>query len=331
MKRALSCLITFGLIIFILMELNPLFRPEDTADCKDKTDFFYTLPKNSIEVMIYGSSHPYRGVSTEKLYTKYGIGSYNYAWNWQRIDTTRLFIEDSLVYQKPKVALIETYKVNEVNRNVDPTAEIFISKYLRNERSVKEYLKTSFGTNYKSYVGYYFPVVVFHENWNVLSKWDFDANEINEEQKRDMGYFNSKKTIPLKREDIYCYGQSDLNADAKGELDRITSLCKENNIKIVFFTIPYCGNNAYHDYMKKYAADHDCLYVDFFELFDEVGFDVNTDFSDGGHLNVYGAEKVSDYLGKVLKEHYDLTDMREVKDNLWEQNFFGESTDGSDS
>ena len=321
-KRVLSCLITFGLIVAILMKLSPLFRPEDTADCKEKADFFYSLPKNSVEVMIYGSSRAFRGVSTERLYSDYGIGAYNYAWNWQRIDTTRLFLEDSLVYQKPKVALIETGHVYTVNRNADPTAEIFITKYLRNKGAVREYLKTSFGTNYKSYLGYYMPVLVFHENWNVLSKWDFDAGEISERQKRDMGYCKTDGITPLNRSDIYIKGQSGLSVDAKDELDQLVSICKQNNINVVFFTTPAHGNNAYHDYMKKYAEEHGCLYVDFYELFDEAGFDSQTDFSDIGHLNVYGAEKVSAYLGKVLKENFSLTDMRRIEGNLWEQNFY---------
>lgn len=326
-KRVLSCLITLGLIVFIIAELSPLFRPEDTADCQEKTRFFYSLPKNSVEVMIYGSSHAFRGVSTEELYAKYGIGAYNYAWNWQRIDTTRLFIEDSLAYQRPKVALIDTFHVYTVNRNADPTAEIFTSKYLRNKPAVKEYLKNSFGSNYKSYIGYYLPLLVFHENWNVLSKGNFDDAYIGDYQKRNMGYCRTDGITPLERSDIYCGEQSGLTADAKEELDKIVSICKANGIRIVFFTTPYYGNNAYHDLMKEYSEANDCIYVDFFEVFDEAGFDVDKDFSDRGHMNVYGAEKVSDYLGKVLKENFDLTDMRGIKDNLWEKSFYGDSAD----
>ena len=327
MKRALSCLITFGLIALILVKLSSLFCPEDTADCQLKANFFYTLPKNSVEVMIYGSSHAYRGVSTEKLYAKYGIGAFNHAWNWQKIDTTRLFIDDSLAYQKPKVALIETYHVHAVNRNADPSAEIFSSKYLRNRNAVNEYLKNSFGTNYKSYLGYYLPVIVFHENWNILKKSNFIDSETDEFHRINMGYCKTDGITVLSRSSITCNEQSGLDSDAKEELEKIIAVCKENDIKIVFFTTPFYGNHAYHDVMQEYSEAHDCIYVDFFELFDEVGFDPEKDFSDGGHLNVYGAEKVSDYLGKVLVENFDLTDMREVEGNLWQKNFYGDNAD----
>lgn len=327
MKRALSCLITFGLIALILVKLSPLFRPEDTEDCKEKNNFFYTLPKNSVEVMIYGSSHAYRGISTEKLYAEYGIGAFNDAWNWQKIDTTRLFIEDSLAYQKPKVALIETFHISEVNRNSDPTAEIYSSKYLRNKSAVNEYLKNCFGNNVKSYLGYYLPVIVLHENWNKLKKCNFSDNAMDDFHRINMGYCKTDGITVLSRSNITCNEQSGLDPDAKEELEKIVSLCKENDIKIVFFTTPYNGNNAHHDAMKEYSEANDCIYVDFFELFDELGFDPESDFSDGGHLNVFGAEKVSDYLGKVLAQNFDLTDMREVEGNLWQKNFYGDNAD----
>ena len=44
-----------------------------------------------------------------------------------------------------------------------------------------------------------------------------------------------------------------------------------------------------------------------------MGLDMTTDTYDAGmHLNIYGAEKLSVYFGKYLKENYDLTDYRTV-------------------
>ena len=51
----------------------------------------------------------------------------------------------------------------------------------------------------------------------------------------------------------------------------------------------------------------------------QVGLDEDADYSDYSHLNVNGAKKVGDFLGKYLVEHYELSDMHKVEDNLWEQ------------
>ena len=54
--------------------------------------------------------------------------------------------------------------------------------------------------------------------------------------------------------------------------------------------------------IKDYAKKNELRYINFLDIADEVGIDYNTDTYDGGlHLNVYGAEKMSRYLGKILK------------------------------
>ena len=46
-------------------------------------------------------------------------------------------------------------------------------------------------------------------------------------------------------------------------------------------------------------------------LFDEIGIDWSTDFLDrGDHLNLSGAERVTEYLGRFLNDHFRLADHR---------------------
>jgi hypothetical protein len=71
--------------------------------------------------------------------------------------------------------------------------------------------------------------------------------------------------------------------------------------------------------MKQYAQDNGCVYFNLFEYIDETGIDGETDFSDTGHLNDSGAAKVADFLGEYIINNYDVTDMRTVEGNLWEQ------------
>ena len=71
--------------------------------------------------------------------------------------------------------------------------------------------------------------------------------------------------------------------------------------------------------MEQYAESHGCTYIDFFNLFDEAGFDSTTDFYDEGHLNLNGSMKLANYLGKFISENYNLKDMRTIPNNPWEQ------------
>ena len=71
--------------------------------------------------------------------------------------------------------------------------------------------------------------------------------------------------------------------------------------------------------LTKYAKDHACGFVDGYSLKDEMRIDLTTDYKDKYHLNSSGAAKMTRYLGRYLKEHYDLTDMRTVEGSMWEE------------
>ena len=91
-------------------------------------------------------------------------------------------------------------------------------------------------------------------------------------------------------------------------------------MEVVFYTAPRHGDYLYSNAMKQYAEEHGCQYLDLFEKIEEMGIDGETDFSDENHLNDSGATKVADYLGEYIVNHYNVTDMRTVPGNIWEEN-----------
>ena len=63
--------------------------------------------------------------------------------------------------------------------------------------------------------------------------------------------------------------------------------------------------------MQQYADEKGIAYLDLNEKVEELGLNWTGDTQDkGDHLNVYGAEKVTSYLGNYLEENYELEDHR---------------------
>ncbi len=55
--------------------------------------------------------------------------------------------------------------------------------------------------------------------------------------------------------------------------------------------------------MEEYAKKYHLEYYNYLELIEETGLDFNTDTYDGGlHLNLYGADKVTEHFGALLAE-----------------------------
>ena len=62
--------------------------------------------------------------------------------------------------------------------------------------------------------------------------------------------------------------------------------------------------------MRAYAEEKGLAYYNFIDDTQEIGIDYSTDTYDKGvHLNVYGAEKMTDHFGKILKEKHGLAEL----------------------
>lgn len=318
-KRLIGCVITLGLIIGSVFYLGNLVRPTDTDIAISTIETFHTLPENSLEVIGYGSSHMWRGLDVMEMYEKYGIGAYNYGCNWQHINTTALFIKDSLRTQSPKVILIETFNVDSILMNTGINGEIYYTRGISDFEGKREYLKQCFQDDWERYLSYYMPLSAFHENWVNINKISFRDPTKGAGFFDTMGYMSSDAVCPITIGDPSAFNQKELNVYALEILDEVVSICKKQNIEIIFYTAPWQGEYEYGDAMERYAEENGCKYFNMFELVEEVGLDGNTDFSDAGHLNDNGSIKVADYLGKYIIDHYGVTDMRTIANNLWEQ------------
>ena len=60
--------------------------------------------------------------------------------------------------------------------------------------------------------------------------------------------------------------------------------------------------NQIGEIVKEY--DYDFINLD--KNYEQIGINDATDFSDGEHMNIYGAEKFTDYIAKYMVEKYDL-------------------------
>ena len=101
-----------------------------------------------------------------------------------------------------------------------------------------------------------------------------------------------------------------------GYLDKMRTLCEENGIELILIKAP-TNNWKYHWYddwdaqIREYADRNGLSYYNFIGLLEEIGLDYSTDTYDAGiHLNVYGAEKMSRYFGRILSEELGLSDLR---------------------
>lgn len=313
-------ILAFLLIAVLLLQiLNMIFLPKWTSHKENNMTHimqgFYDEPKNSLDVIFMGNSDVYGGISPIKLWQEYGIASYNYVSAGQRMWTAYYMLEESLKYQKPKVIFLNMDSAfNESKSGESNYRKVFDNMRL-GETKIKAITDPVFEFNKKTKRSYLFPILRFHSRWDALEDRDFEEM-IPEKHFAHKGLDMTTVAKPYTGDNSYMkdIGKiEDLGEKCLKYVEKMVKLCKENNIELILFEVPSPDSwyNALSKGSEKFAQKHGLTFIDLNYLTKEIGIDWSKDTRDAGdHLNVYGAEKVAKYLGKYLKENYDLEDHR---------------------
>ena len=97
-------------------------------------------------------------------------------------------------------------------------------------------------------------------------------------------------------------------------LDMMVELCEEKGIELILIKAPSLYPYWYPQWEKQveaYAAEKDLPYINFLDIQEKTGIDYTTDTYDGGlHMNLSGAEKLSRYMGRYLRDEAGIPDRR---------------------
>lgn len=302
-----------AIVLVSLYLLQRLLMPKYAADVVEGALIaeYYGEEKDH-DVIFIGDCEVYENFSPAVLWRDYGINSYIRGSAQQLIWQSYYLLEDTLRYEKPQVVI---FNVLAMQYN-EPQREAYNRMTLEGmgwSRSKVEAIQASM-TQEEHFLDYVFPLLRYHSRWSELGAEDveymFKTPKISHN-----GYYmrvdiKPAESVPEGRILAdYRFGEN-----AWDYMDKITTLCRENDIQLILVKAPSLypyWYDQWEEQIEEYAADNDLLYINFLELIQETGLDFATDTYDAGlHLNLSGAEKITEYLGEVLRREAGLGDRR---------------------
>lgn len=283
---------------------------------------FYDTPKEKIEVLFLGSSHCFCTVNNALLWEKYGMASQNFATGRQNLGNTYYFLKEALKTQKPEVVCVEGvfssytgYGNGDVYRN---TLGLKLStNYVENAKYSLKLAGKKSGLRLVDMVAKW-PVI--HSRYAELTKADFVDPYPNSRGFR-AHWTNQPTYVAPKAANTESLGT--LSKENTKYIDKIIALSKVKKFQVVFFIAPFCvteGDEKQFNALGDYLAKKHIPYIDFNKKYDELQFVFSKDMLETGHVNAYGAEKVTTYLGEMLHNHYAIPNRRgENGYELWNQ------------
>ena len=293
LKKIFRVVLFFIILLLLLLATSQLFfylGKKSVGKVQDRNTNITGIQieeENTIDVLVLGDSESYTSISPMQLFDETGVTSYICGQSAQRVFETYTALEKSLTTQNPKVVLIETnlfyrYKGDEDElKSFEDLQNVFQVFRYHNLWKQAFYGSTDTRCDYKGFV---------IRDWAHAYDGSYEY--------MDEGNKTEEKQV---KEYVHEY------------MEKIVSLCQEKDIPILLYSAPSpkCYNKAKHKGLAKFAEKYNVDYIDLNYLVKDLKIDWKKDTADkGDHLNLYGAQKVTSYMGQYLTEHYDLTDHR---------------------
>lgn len=311
------------LLVFMILLATVIFAVSSVLERK------YHIRKNKIfmdktmnyDVLFMGTSHVIDGISPLELYKSYGITSYNMGNYISYMASTYWTLLNAMEVHTPKLVVVDLFALDadqKVFRNIDQVHNAFDAFPLTGTkyRAVNDLFD-----NFDDKVEMLFPFAKYHSRWNELSSDDFSWH----------GNYNAGFEI---RTDIEKCAEDTGTADedvlpdqytvSMTYLEKLIEYCDERNIEVLLCYIPCMEpreEQIYSNYGYVMSEKYDVHYLNLAKYEGLINY--HTDFCDEeGHLNVSGARKVTDEIGRYITEQYHIADNRTTDEAAIWNNYY---------
>jgi len=326
MKKTLK-VIAFFLILFICLGIVYNVTKKKYAYEKMK-DFFEQ--DEDFDVLFFGSSHTMCGIYPMELWKDYGMVSYNLGVSSEDIRITYYNMLLALEETNPKLVVLDTYTVSSEPMNEKQKKSVTHKAIDAYPISYKKYLaiKNIFGEKniLENSIEYLFDFSIYHDRWDELEKEDFRKATTTYKGADPLWHVKE----PMKMNDFDSISIDTLNYRKDIEenynieyLRKFVEYCNQNDIDVLLVYLPHPADDrqiAMSKYCEIIANEYNVNYINFLGM-DVVNYQTDCE-DERSHLNVSGARKVTNYIGKYIMNNYNIPNRKEdARYSFWDEDY----------
>lgn len=311
--RTAACPYVIRAVLFLLLLFLLLNRSQNTLIRKAsacKLDRFFQEDAG-FDVLFTGISHNEVGIFPMELWNEYGIASFNLAESGCNLPFAYWTLRNALDYSSPKLVVIDVRHIDYGEMHYRPFARTTLERFPLTSTKLQSILELF--PDFDNRISMIFPVITYHDRWKVLTEDDFlvtkrriDNGALHYSGK-ELNVYTPKTNVKEVPADKKVKG----NDYSLNYLRRMIEYCLSHNMAVLLTELPFPASgrdqklaNGIQDIADEYGIN----YLNFHHVSDIV--DYQTDFSNKTHVNDSGAQKITSYLGKYIKDHYTLPDRR---------------------
>jgi hypothetical protein len=326
MLKIFKILLFLSIVGFIFTQLTYVYRGT-LAHTRANLTGWYDEKKDSLDVVILGTSCTFSAIMPMEMWGDYGIAAYDMCTNQLFQDSMKYYVREIKKTQSPKLLIVDTapflystkssvFAGNEgwLRYNTDG-----LSLSLNRINLINDVIPKG------NRIEYYFDLFYYRGNKNV--NWNYMFNKYPNARK---GYNNLPQRVSFE-EDDYVINQEALELPEEDNGYFISLLEELKDFKgdilfieqPLFYTKDFYEQSSYSEYMENMVKEYGYDYLDMSKVREDIGLDSQFDFSlDFFHFTTYSAEKITNYLAQYISDTYELDDHREDPEyQKWQEQY----------
>jgi hypothetical protein len=332
---------------------NPDYNLQDGL-VKKRWDYFYHYTeKINFDILLIGNSHLYQGIQPKYLCNILGVNAFMLTAPGTFIIDNYFTLNEALTRTKPKLVIIETFTIPVPGKKTHDLTGEMLSNIFKSFNARKNFIIKLLSTPFLFTIDDY-PIAwsnsirnhefIFDNFKQIETNIDILKKSSNKEKSSFyplcLGESNVSK-IGLK-EDVLMrydkqgapvdYSKTFISDESVFYLKKIKKLCEDNNIQLMFLTIP-----MYYRNIKKYNIWKNVFTEKLFEIskywlnlqeqfnykgFTEASFENTYDINQ--HMTYQGSITATYKLAEFIQKNYPNLFPDRKKDSVWIKMFYGE-------
>lgn len=316
--RAVSIIVAAVVVVAVLLVAGPILEPKylDIREGSLTAEYYPHVKETPHDVLFIGDCEVYESFVPAVMWEEYGISSYVRGGSQHLAWHSYYMLEDALRYETPEIVVYNVLAL----KYGEPQQET----YNRMALDGMEWSKTKVDAinasmmEGESFASYVWPLLRFHDRWSELTADDFKYAFSEKPLVSDSGYLMQTAIHPMEEaQNVTEPAEYPLPDASMVYLDKMRELCDEKGITLILIKAPtnteqFWWYDEWDAQITEYAETYGLAYYNMINKTGKIGIDWSHDTYDGGyHLNVYGAEKLSTWFGRILREEFDAPDRRE--------------------
>lgn len=308
----------FVLIMYFASRLLCLKTKDGSGQCLG----MYAQSRDTVDVVMLGTSHMYCDVNPAILWEQDGIASYVFGAAEQPLWITYYYLIEVCKYQSPKLVVLDLYAPAKFK---DHFTEGYFGENMYNIRFSLNKLRMIASSCTLSQINEFFPSFFgYHSRYDEINDEDIEYLIPSGKEADFKGYSPYFERIRGMEPTLDVTEKGDIAPKSEIYLYKIIDYTKKNNIELFLVVNPYpttAQEELVYNRIHEIADSNNVLFRSTNYDSEEMGLVFDEDYNDESHLNYSGSCKYSAFLSGIIKENYHLPDRRgDPRYESWERN-----------